>query len=283
MRLGFNLLLFTTHVTQADRPLLERLKAVGYDGVEIPLLSGTPAGCAAVGTVLAEIGLGATAVTVMPQGKSCVAPDSAGRAAALDHLKWAIDCAHASGADTLVGPFHQPLGEFTGAGPSASEIARLAEVHREAAALAAAAGLVLAVEPLNRFECYVLNTAEQAAALVAAVDAPNYRYLYDTFHANIEEEDPVGAIARTASAIGHVHISENTRGTPGSGHIDFAAAIKALVDAGYDGWMTVEAFGAALPELAAAAKIWRPLFPNAEDVPRDALRLMQACLAAARR
>ena len=126
--------------------------------------------------------------------------------------------------------------------------------------------LTLAIEPLNRFECYVLNTAAQAAAHVAAVDRPNFGYLYDTFHANIEERDPVGVIGATIGAISHVHISENDRGAPGSGHIDLAAAIRALQAAGYDGWLTVEAFGQALPDLAAATRVWRPLFDTEDEV-----------------
>ncbi len=87
--------------------------------------------------------------------------------------------------------------------------------------------LTLAVEPLNRFECYMLNTAAQAAAHVARVGRPNFGYLYDTFHANIEERDPVGVIGETIGAINYIHISENDRGTPGKGHIDLAAAIRA--------------------------------------------------------
>jgi D-psicose/D-tagatose/L-ribulose 3-epimerase len=135
---------------------------------------------------------------------------------------------------------------------------------------------MLAIEPLNRFECYVLNTAEQAAAHVAAVDRPNFGYLYDTFHANIEERDPVGVIAPTARAIAHVHISENDRGAPGRGHIDHAAAIGALKAAGYDGWFTVEAFGQALPDLAAATRVWRPLFDSEDQVVTAGARVIRA-------
>jgi D-psicose/D-tagatose/L-ribulose 3-epimerase len=131
------------------------------------------------------------------------------------------------------------------------------------------------VEPLNRFECYILNTAAASAALVAAVDEPNYGYLYDTFHFNIEEASLTDAIHATAPAIGHVHISENNRGVPGSGHIDFAAVFAALHAVGYDGWMTVEAFGQALPDLAAATKIWRPLFDCPASVYQNAYRLMR--------
>ncbi len=276
MKLGFNLLLWTTHPTDAHVPQMQRLQETGYDGVEVPIFTGDPAHFRALGARIADLGLQATGVGVMPGGgKSCISADPAQRVAALDHLKWLIDCTHALGGTLCSGPFHQPLGEFSGAPPQPDELARLAEVHKAAAQYAATAGITLAVEPLNRFECYILNTAAAATALTAQVGEPNYGYLYDTFHSNIEEVSVAGVIAPTIHAIKHVHISDNTRGVPGAGHIDFQAVFRALRQANYDGWMTVEAFGSALPDLAAATKIWRPLFDSPEDVYERGYRLMR--------
>lgn len=275
MKLGFNLLLWTTHVTEEHWPLLETLKATGYDGVEIPMFEGDPAHYEKLGRRLRELGLGATGIGVMPPGRSAISPEAPDRRAALDHIKWLIHCTVALGGEIAAGPFHQPLGVFSGRGPSADELRRCADVHKSAAQYAATAGIKLSVEPVNRFECYFVNTTAQAAELVRAVDEPNYGYLYDTFHANIEEASLPGAIAATSAAINHVHISENHRGIPGSGHIDFAPVFRALRHAGYDGWLTVEAFGSALPDLAAAAKIWRPLFAREADVYTGAYTLMR--------
>jgi len=122
----------------------------------------------------------------------------------------------------------------------------------------------LAVEPLNRFETYFLNCAEQTVRLVDEVGHPRCGALYDTFHANIEEKDPVGAIATYGPRIAHVHISENDRSTPGAGHVPFPETFAALKAACYDGWLTVEAFGRALPEVAAATSIWRDMMPSEE-------------------
>jgi D-psicose/D-tagatose/L-ribulose 3-epimerase len=276
VKLGFNLLLWTIHATDDHLPIMQKLKATGYDGVEIPMFMGDPAHFRALGRRIADLGLQATGIGVMPGGgKSCISPDKAEREAALDHLKWLIDCTEALGGKLVSGPFHQPLGEFSGQPPSEVELQHLAEVHKAAARYAASAGLDMAVEPLNRFECYILNTAAAAADLTARVSEPNYGYLYDTFHFTIEENSIAGVIAPTAHAIKHVHISENTRGVPGQGHIDFAAVFRALRKVGYDGWMTVEAFGSALPDLAAATKIWRPLFDSPEAVYEGAFRLMR--------
>ena len=119
-------------------------------------------------------------------------------------------------------------------------------VHKDAAAYAARHNIKLSVEPLNRFECYVLNTVADSADVVRQVSEPNYGLLYDTFHANIEEKDPVGVIAPNIAQINHVHFSENDRGTPGKGHVPWAATMKALKQSGYDGWCVIEAFGRAL-------------------------------------
>jgi D-psicose/D-tagatose/L-ribulose 3-epimerase len=276
VKLGFHLLLWATHVTEEHLPIIEDLKATGYDGVEIPMFEGTPDHYAALGNKIAGLGLGSTGIGVMPGGgKSAVSADKSERNAALDHIKWLVDCTAALGGNLAAGPFHQPLGEFSGRGPTEDEFSRVVEVHQAAADYAARQGIALSVEPLNRFECYFLNSATQAARLVKAVGAPNYGYLYDTFHFNIEEDSIVDVIPATIGQINHVHISENNRGVPGAGHIDFASVFKALKAAKYDGWMTIEAFGSALPDLAAATKIWRPIFDKPEDVYRKGYRLMR--------
>ena len=152
MKLGFNLLLWTTHVVDEHVPLFDRLKAVGYDGVEIPLFEGEVRHYSRLSRNLKDAGLAATAVTVMPSGKSAITADAAERMQALDHLKWAIDCTAALGGDVLCGPFHQPLGEFSGVGPTEVEKSHCVEVHKQAAQYAAKSGIKLSVEPLNRFE-----------------------------------------------------------------------------------------------------------------------------------
>jgi D-psicose/D-tagatose/L-ribulose 3-epimerase len=282
MKTGFNLLLWTTHVSAEHFHLFDRLKAAGYDGVEIPLFEGEVAHFETVGRAVRNAGLGCTTVTVLPdQAHSAISPDPASRRGALDHFAWAIECSRAVGSEVLAGPFHQPLAQFSGAGPSEDEKRWGAEVHREAAEMAARSGLVLAIEPLNRFECYFLNTMADAKAHVQRVGHPNFGVLYDTFHANIEEKDPVGCIAEAADVIRHVHVSENDRGTPGTGHVPWLATFRALRAAGYDGWLTIEAFGAALPALAAATKVWRNFFASPEEVYEIGIRTMRDNWAAA--
>ena len=275
MKIGFNLLLVTPFVTDEHLPLIEQLKNVGYDGIELPLFDGDVAHYEKIGKQLKDLGLGCTAVTVIPdQEHNPISPNAESRAGAMDHLKWAIDCCQAAGAETLLGPFHSPLADFSGDGATEQEKAHGAEVHKAAAQYAQDAGVLLAIEYLNRFECYFLNTMADAADYVRRVDHPNFKTMYDTFHANIEEKDPFGIIAPNVDVIGHVHISENDRGTPGKGHIDFATAIKCIKESGYDSWLTIEAFGKALPELAAATRVWRQFFTSVEEVYTDGFKMI---------
>jgi D-psicose/D-tagatose/L-ribulose 3-epimerase len=276
VQIGFNLLVIGGAIGPVDRPVLESLKRHGYDGVEIPVMSGTEADCAALGRVLDDIGLARTYTTVIPDpDHSPMSPDPAIRRRARDRLAWAVDCGHALGATVMAGPYHSPLGVFSGAGPTEDELSRLAELLHEAAGRAQAAGIRLSIEAVNRFECYALNTMEQAARLRARVGHPNFGFMYDTFHANIEERDPVGVIGAHADGISHIHISENDRGIPGRGHIPFPAVMRAIRATGYDGWLTVEAFGRALPDLAAATRVWRDLFPDLDTLFAEAIALIR--------
>lgn len=276
-----NLLLWTGHVTEDHVPVLKALKDTGFDGVEVPVFDPSDVGHYRwLASVLDDIGLQRTAVGLIPdEAHSPVSSDPAARAAAVEHLNRVIDCSHALGAQALVGPWFQPLGVFTGDGPTEAELDRCASVHRAVAGRARDAGLICALEPLNRFECYMLNTCEQSSAYLDRLNEPGFGILYDTFHANIEEKDPVAAL-HTAFAKGHVnhvHISENDRGTPGKGHARIRETISALRGLGYDGWMTIEAFGKALPELAAATRVWRDFFASPEEVYTEGHAYIRDC------
>lgn len=276
MKIGFNMLLWTPFVTDDHFHLFDKLKLTGYDGVELEIIEGTPDHYRRISAELEKRGLESTAVTIIPDEEhNPISDNPAHRLAAFDHLKWAIDCAEALGAELLCGPFYQPLGSFSGTGPTADEKSRAAEVLHKAAEYGAERRVLLAVEPLNRFECYFLNTVAAGAEHVAAVDHPNFGLQYDTFHANIEEKDPVGCLKAHLSVIRHVHISENDRGTPGRGHVRWPEVFSVLKSGGYDAWLTIEAFGRTLPDLAATTCVWRELSGSNEEVYLEGYKLIR--------
>jgi D-psicose/D-tagatose/L-ribulose 3-epimerase len=281
MKTGMNLLLWATHVTSEHFPILEKLKKAGFDGVEVPLFEGDANHFKGVRKQLDNLGLGCTTVTVVPEEANPISPDAAVRQAAVERMKWVVEMSAILGSGIICGPFHSPLAVFTGQGPTADEKARAADTLRKVADIAQKHKIMLAIEYLNRFECYFLTTAADARALVQAVNHPHFRCMYDTFHANIEEKDPALAIRSLAGHFIHVHISENDRGTPGTGMVHWGETFRTLRQVNYDGWLTIEAFGRALPALAAATKVWRDLFPAAEEVYTQGLRFMKEKWAAA--
>jgi len=273
MKIGMCMFLWTTNVTPEHEDLLRDIKATGFDGVEIPVFEGTPADYARLGALLDRIGLERTAVSAIGDpAKNLISADPGARAAGIAYMKWAIDCASALGAAFLSGPLHSALGHFTGEGPTRDEFRRSVDAQRAIGDHAATRGVTIGLEALNRFECYLLNTMDALAVHLDEIDHPNIRAMYDTFHANIEEADPVAAFSRNVKRIVHVHISENDRGIPGRGNVRWDETFAAIRDSGYGGWLTIEAFGRALPDLAAATKVWRDLSESPEAVYREGYR-----------
>ena len=275
MKYGMNLLHWTGSVSEEHFPLLAKLKATGFDGVEIPVFGGEPADYKPLRAELDKNGLKCTTVTILTAETNAVSPDAAVRKQSVEWLKKVVDINHMLGSETVCGPYHSAIGVFSGSGPTADEKKRSADVLREVAEHAKQAHLMMAIEYLNRFECYVLNTATAAVELVGMVNHPNFRTMFDTFHAHIEEKNQAAAIRKVKPVLAHVHISENDRGTPGTGQVNWDAAFGTLAEIGYDGWMVIEAFGRALPDLAAATKVWRDLFPTPEDVYVNGLAFMK--------
>ena len=260
-KLGFNLLNWTAVVTDDFFPHIDRLKQIGYDGIEIFTGQQDPAAYRRLGQHLRDLNLGITCVTIMSAEANPVSPDAAVRAKGVDLLKWNIDRCVDCGSKVLCGPLHSAFATFTRADIQPDEYKRSAEVLRLAGDYARQAGVLLAVEALNRFECYLCNTATQLRHLVDATDHPQVRAMFDTHHANIEEKSLPAAIRQLAPVLAHVHLSENDRGTPGSGHIDFKSTLKTLHDVGYNGWMTIEAFSRSDPAFANAINVWREFSP----------------------
>ncbi len=282
MKLGVNLLCVGGLIDKAQLKFCQLAADATYDGVEIPVLEGSVERYAWLGSELDAMGLERTCTAIVPYpdaDPTSADPDI--RARGVAHLDWILDCATALGAQTIGGPFHAPIGHFTGSGPTADEWQRGAEAHHRMAEKAAGRGMKLALEPLNRFETHFLNTAEQAAHYCALVDHPAFGIMYDTFHAHIEEKDQAQAIAALAGWINVLHVSENDRGTPGTGQIDFGTIFSAVKKTGFDGWVVMEAFGAGLPELAAATRIWRPMFEDHPQLFRDSAEFIRRTWAQA--
>ena len=279
MRFGIALFLWTTEVRDEHLPLLERMKELGYDGVEVPVGSDKASDYAAIKSALDDAGLACTTMTNVGADKDTVSPDPAVRAKALDELRFAIEVSAGLGSDTLVGPYQAAYANFTGTGPTDQELDWSAEVMRQAAEEADAAGIKLGVEFLNRHEGYLLNTMEQSADLARRVGHPAFGVLYDTHHAHAEEDDVGSAIRDGAEHIHHVHFSESNRGELGAGLVHWEESIAALKDVGYDRWVVAEAFASDVPGLSSAAHVWRDTFPSKDSFAETSIAFMRRAFA----
>jgi D-psicose/D-tagatose/L-ribulose 3-epimerase len=275
MKFGINFLLWTAKVDRTLYPLFAKLKKMGYDGVEIPVFEGTSEEYKALRTVLRDEGLGATAVTVMSAATNPISADPKIRQAARDRLRWVLDRCAEFDAEVLCGPLHSALGVFSGFAPTEEERQRAIEFFRDMAIHAADTKIQLAIEYLNRFENYFLTTATDTLDLVDAVDRPACGLMWDTFHAHIEEKSTT-LLADIQRRLVHVHLSENDRGTPGTGQVNWEANFAALRNINYDRWLVIEAFGRALPDLAAATRVWRDLFDDPLNLCESGLRFIRS-------
>src|SRR5436853_6155872 len=149
---------------------------------------------------------------------------------------------------------------------------RAVEGLHAAAERARTFGITLCIEPLNRFETYFLNTLADASQLAHDVGEPNVLIHFDTFHANIEESNPADSLRAVAKELGHVHISENDRGIPGTGHTDWQGIFAALKESRYDRWLTIASFAQPEPDLAASAAIWRNRASSGYELARERSR-----------
>jgi D-psicose/D-tagatose/L-ribulose 3-epimerase len=219
---------------------------------------------------------------VLPdEAHNAISADAANRQGA-NHLKRVLECCPQCGRADALRPVLSGARPVYGCVSLRRPNSKARQLYTAPSLpVAEAAGVKCAIEALNRFEAHLLNTMEQAAAYVKRVDHPNFGTMYDTFHANIEEKNPITAIDTVFATgkLNHVHISENDRGTPGRGHINIVEQIKHLKKIGYDGWMTIEAFGSALPDLAAATRVWRDFFPSTEQVYTEGYALIKNALA----
>ena len=272
MKYGVNTMVWTTRVTEQDRPLLSRIKDWGFDGVELFLSPEEPADIAAVRRMLDHLHLERATCSVIPREANLVNSQAEVRARGAEVLRRCVERTADLGGSLICGPLYAGLGVMTGRRRTQDEWKWAVDALQAAARRGQDLGVTLCIEPLNRFETYFLNTQADAALLVRDVGAPNVKIHFDTFHANIEEQHPAESLRAIAKELGHVHISENDRGIPGTGHIDWRGVLSTLRDIGYNGWLTIESFAQPEPDLAAAAAIWRDLAPSGDEL---ALRGLQ--------
>lgn len=277
--IGFNVLAWSAVMSEKLNPITDRLKHIGYDGIECFIDNQKVAAYRQFGDHLTQLGLQRTCVTVVGPDQNPVSESASVREQALIFLKEAIDRAQAMGATVICGPIHSAFATFSRREPQPDEYAYSAEVLHAAGDYAQQANIILAPEALNRFECYLCNTMSQLLELVNRADHPNVRAMFDTHHANMEEKRFPEAIRTIAPVLAHVHISENDRGTPGDGHIPWDDTFRTLAELDYPGWMTIEAFTRNDVDFANSINVWRE-YNDPWNIAENGLTFIKAMQAA---
>ncbi len=275
MKFGVNSLIWTGSFDTAHLSLLPKVRRMGFDGIEISRFTFEDFPAAEIRRVLADNGLQCTFCSALTGSQSLVSEDAAVRREAREFLVRGIETAAELGSPVFAGPFCAPVGLLTGKRRTAEEWKRAVEGLQSLGETLDSCGVILAIEPLNRFETYFLNTAEDGARLCREIAHPRVGILFDTFHGNIEEKNLGTAIRTLGKHLKHLHTCANDRGIPGSGHINWTAVFAAARETGYDGWAVIESFGSSVKEIAAAACVWRDLAPSSDAIAEEGLAFLK--------
>jgi D-psicose/D-tagatose/L-ribulose 3-epimerase len=281
--LGANAWIWVSPLT--DERLAElapRVRAWGFDLLELPIEQHGDWDPARAAEVLSEHGLRPTVCVAMGPGRELCATDAETVAETQSFLRRCIDTATVLGAGSIAGPIYASVGRTWRM--SAEErrrcYAELRDGLRPVAEYGAEHGVKVAVEPLVRYETSVINTVEQALEAIDGLPPEGCGLLVDTYHANVEEKDFAAAFTLAGDRLAHVHASANDRGAPGADHIDWPAFRDALRAARYEGPVVIESFTAENETIATAASVWRPLAPSQDAIAVDGLAFLRELLAA---
>jgi D-psicose/D-tagatose/L-ribulose 3-epimerase len=278
MKLGVNTLIWSAAYDQAVEDVLPTIKEKGFEGIEFPIFRAAGLSPARVRRAMESNDLECNTVSVFVDGLSVINDDAAIRKQALQWLKDVIAISAECGAETVAGPLYCPVGYLPGRRRTADEWSRAVAAYQSIGDTLVEHNVTLAIEPLNRFETFFLNTAEDAALLAEQVGHSKVGILYDTFHANIEEKSIAAGLLKVGRHLKLVHTCENDRGTPGSGHVEWESVFAAIRQVGYDGWLTIESFGFALEDISAAAAIWRDVESSPSAIAYDGVQFLRRAL-----
>ncbi|HEX7021638.1 MAG TPA: sugar phosphate isomerase/epimerase family protein [Trueperaceae bacterium] len=257
---------------EAARRVIERGAAAGLDFVQIPLIRAETFDGPATKAMLDEYGLAAVFSVSLPVHAGF--PEHPQAAESL--IKRSVDIVSDAGGALLTGVLYGTLGSMTGHPPTERELDLVSCTLGRAAQYAAAKGISLAIEPVNRYENHLINSTKQGLALIERVGEPNVFLHLDTYHMNIEEKGFRKPILDAGDKLKYIHLSESDRGTPGTGNVHWDDFFAALSEIEYQGDMAMESFGAVNPDIARATCIWRDIAPSPDILVRDGLSFLRA-------
>jgi D-psicose/D-tagatose/L-ribulose 3-epimerase len=277
-QIGVSTWVWTSPLTDTELERLAPLVArIGFDMIEVPIETPNEFDYRRAKAVADEHGLKVSACAAMGPDRDLIHPEESIRSNGMSYVRHCIEAAQTLGSPNLIGPLYSAVGRVWQATPEerARDMDLLVEQLGALAGYAEEHGVVLCVEPLNRFETSFINLTEQAIGVVDRVNSPACGLLLDTFHMNIEERSIGDAIRAAGPRLRHLHACENDRGAPGSGHVPWDEVATACREIGYDGPIVIESFTDKVKSIARAAAVWRPFAVTQDALAEDGLRFLR--------
>jgi D-psicose/D-tagatose/L-ribulose 3-epimerase len=276
MKFGIHSLLFHETFLEKDLPLLDEVKRMGFDAVEIIPFDPDGFPAAKVRHAAADLGLTVNTGYGMPEEYNIISPDPVVRKRGVDFSMRLIDLSNEAGAVVFGGMVYSGWGYLTGRMRTDDEWRWGVENFRAIAEYAAStSSLVLGIEPVNRFESHFINVARDAVRFIDEVGMENVKVHLDTFHMIREEDSFRAAVLEAGSKLGYVHACENQRGIPGTGLVPWGEFFTALRDVGYDGCITIESFDPEMPSIAKLCCMWRKFADSPEQLATQGLEFLR--------
>jgi D-psicose/D-tagatose/L-ribulose 3-epimerase len=273
-KFGVDSLIWTEEFTEKDLPLIGKAKELGFDVIDINVSHPERFPATAVKDEIRKVGIEVVTTIGLPADSNPISPEAAVRRHAVETLKLMVDINNEIGSKILAGVLYAAWGYLSGRCRTDEEWAWSVAAMREVCRYAASrSDLVLAIEPVNRFESHFINVAEDAVRYCREVGAGNLKVHLDSFHM-IREEASYREAVETCGRdyLGYVHVCENNRGIPGTGLVPWEEFFTALRDAGYTGPLSIESFDPNFEELNRLCAIWRTFADSGEELAVQGLR-----------
>lgn len=269
--------LWTSPFNQETVKLFPKIKSYGYDAVEIPVEDPSLIDIELVKNALADNGLSPIICGAFGPSRDLTHEDPSFHKTCFDYLDSCFEISSQLGAKFVAGPMYSAVGKARLVSPEQKKIEwnRAVTNLRKVCHRAAEFGQEIAIETLNRFETDLINTAEELMQLITDINEPQAKAILDGFHMNIEEPSIEDAIRRVGDKLIHVQVSENYRGTPGTGQTNWAAWKRGLEAVNYQGVISIESFTPEVKELAGAVCIWKPLVPSQDGFAKEGLEFLR--------
>ncbi len=282
MKIGVNSWVWTSPLTTKKvETLVPKVAEMGFDWIELPIESPNDFDYGRAHNLIQAHGLSVSTCAVINEDRDLIHPNEAIRANGMGYVRHCIQAAQTMGAQNLIGPLYSAVGRTwqTTAEERKQDTNLLVKNLRELAQFAHEHGVVLCLEPLNRFETSFINTHEQAIDIIDQVDHAACGIMLDSFHMNIEEKSLGDAIRATGHRLRQLHACENDRGAPGSGNVAWNEIAQALKDINYDGPVVIESFTAEVKSIAKATAVWRSVAPSQDALAGDGLSFLRKLLS----